>query len=440
MARLLFMVWPFPTHLHPFMALALEARAQGHEVAFYSGGAAVPVLAREGFRCFPFREVDWGRVAQTVDDLIAGRKRPSQTRRLWPRFLVETVPAQLRDLEAVLAGWPADALVCDIAMWAPILILRERIDIPIIAFSHVAHCILPGPDGPIQGTALPRNRHGWTEFYARMAASAANLVTARTRRRANALRREFGLAPLEMGVNAFTGALPLYLVPSAPEFDNCRRDLPPSVRYVGPCLWDKHADDPAPDWLEQMLKQMLEQIPRHRSVVVVDEGGLYEHEPRVLQMAARGLAGLPLTVVLLAGEGGATAGLDLGPLAPNVILQPHAPLSGILPLADALITNGNSESVLAALQAGLPAVVLPSIWDQAEMAWRVAETGVGMRVSPWRATPARLRRAALHVLDEPSFRDNAVKMGAALARCGGPARAAALIDELAGRASQANAL
>jgi UDP:flavonoid glycosyltransferase YjiC (YdhE family) len=50
--------------------------------------------------------------------------------------------------------------------------------------------------------------------------------------------------------------------------------------------------------------------------------------------------------------------LDLGPLAPNVMLQPHAPLSDILPIADALVLNGNSESVLAALQAGLPAVVL----------------------------------------------------------------------------------
>jgi len=105
-----------------------------------------------------------------------------------------------------------------------------------------------------------------------------------------------------------------------------------------------------------------------------------------------------------------------------------------------LVTNGNSESVLAALQAGLPAVVLPSIWDQAEMAWRVAETGAGLRISPWRATPARLRRAVLRVLDEPSFRDNAVKMGAALARCGGPAGAAGLIDDLVGHALRTNAL
>ena len=126
MARLLFTVWPYPTHLHPFIALAREARSRGHDVAFYTGGGALSTLAREGFRCFPFREVDWGRVARTVDDLIAGRKRPSAMRRLWPRFLVETVPAQVRDLEAVLAVWPADTLVCDIAMWAPILILRER--------------------------------------------------------------------------------------------------------------------------------------------------------------------------------------------------------------------------------------------------------------------------------------------------------------------------
>ena len=436
MARLLFTVWPFPTHLHPFLALARAASAQGHEVAFYTGGGAVSAVAREGFPCFPFREVDWGRVAAIVDDLIAGRQRPSHMRRLWPTFLVETVPAQVRDLEAVLAGWPADALVCDIAMWAPILILRERTGIPVIAFSHVAHCILPGPEGPTQGIALPRRRNAWRKLYAGLLARAATLITARTRRKANALRREFGLAPLDMGVNAFTGALPLYLVPSAPEFDNCRSDLPPAVRYVGPCLWDKHRDQEPPDWLEQIPAR----FPGHQPVVLVDEGALFTHEPRVLQMAARGLSGLPLTVILLAGEGRVPADLKLGPLASNVVLHPHAPLSDVLPMADVLVTNGNSESVLAALQAGLPAVVLPSIWDQAEMAWRVAETGVGLRISPWGATPERMRRAVLRVLEVPSFLDNAVKMSAVLAHCGGPAHAAGLIDDLVRRTPRTNAL
>jgi UDP:flavonoid glycosyltransferase YjiC (YdhE family) len=157
-------------------------------------------------------------------------------------------------------------------------------------------------------------------------------------------------------------------------------------------------------------------------------------------MAARGLAGLPLTVILLAGQGRDPAGLQLGPLASNVVLHAHAPLSDLLPLADALVTNGNSESVLAALQVGLPVVVQPSIWDQAEMAWRVAETGTGLRIPTWRASPGRMRRAVLRVLREPSFGHNSVIMGAALARRGGPARAAGLIDELIGCRQRAGAL
>lgn len=423
MARLLFTVWPYATHLHPFVAVALEARVHGHEVAFYTGGAALPVLEREGFRTFPFREVDWGLVAHTVDDLIAGRKRPSQMRRLWPRFLVETVPAQVRDLEAVLAQWPADALVCDIAMWAPILILRERCGIPVAALSHVANCILPGPDGPIQGMDLPRRRAGILALWASMFSHAANLVTAHTRRRANALRRQFGLSPLAISVNEFTGTLPLYMVPSAPELDNNRRDLPPTVHYVGACLWDKPSSQMPPAWLDA--------IPRDRPMVVVDEGALFTHDPLVLRLAARGLANLALTVILLAGEGRDPASLDLGLLPSNVRLHAHAPLSDILPMADALVTNGNSESVLAALDRGLPVVVLPSIWDQAEMAWRVAETGAGLRVSPQFASPKRLRQAVLRVLEESVFRVHARKIGAALALCGGPPKVAELIGNLA---------
>ena len=419
MPRLLFTVWPFPTHLHAFVALAQEARRGGYEIAFYTGGAALETLRSEGFRCFPFREVDWGCVAHTVEDLIAGRKRPSAMRRLWPNFLVETVPAQVRDLEAMLAEWPADGIVCDIAMWAPILILRELTGIPVIAFSHVAHCILPGPDGPIHGLALPHRRNPWNNIVAAIASRAGDLVTARTRRRANALRCQFGLPPLATGVNQFTGTLPLYLVPGAPEFDNCRRDLPPSVHYVGPCLWEKYAGAASPDWLDR--------VRRDQPVVVVDEGALYAGEPHVLDLAARGLAGLPLTVILLAGEGRDVARLKHGPFAPNVTLHPHAPLSEVLPVADVLVTNGNSESVLVALRAGLPIVVLPSIWDQAEMAWRVAETGCGLRISPRFARPGTVRKAVRRVLEEPSFGDRAAGMGRTLALCGGPARAIELI-------------
>jgi MGT family glycosyltransferase len=421
MARLLFTVWPFLTHLDPFVALARAARARGHEVAFYTGGEAGRLLAPEQFRCFPFQAVDWSRVAATVDNLIARRLSPFHVSRNWARFLVETVPAQAHDLEAVLVRWPADILVCDIAMWAPILILYERTGIPVVPFSHVANCILPGPEGPIQGIALPRDHNVIQKLAAEAVSRAVKLITARTRARANALRRGFGLSPLRVSVNEFTGTLPLYLMPSVPELDNHRRDLPPSVRYVGACLW-QNGPRQAPAWIAD--------IPNDRPCVLVDEGGFFAPEPRLLWMAARGLADLPLSVVLLAGHGRDLAQLKVGPLAPNVALHSHAPVSGLLPLARAFVTNGNSNSVAAALQAGVPIVVLPSTWDQAELAWRVQETGAGLRLAPWRATPGDLRQAVERVLDEPSFREAAAKTGTAMARAGGPTRATELLEDV----------
>lgn len=421
MARFLFTVWPFPTHLDPFIALANALRGRGHEAAFYSGGEGGAVLSREGYRCYPFEEVDWRRVAETVDDLIAGRRRPSQMRRLWPKFLVETARGQVRDIERILAQWPADALICDIAMWGPILVLHERLGIPVIPFSHVANCILPGPERPVPGVALPGGGRGLARMLGRALAAGAELVTARTRREANALRREFNLPPLHVSVNAYTGSMPLYLVPGAPEFDNHRGDLPRPVHYVGPCLWDKHQGQAAPPWLAT--------VPTGRPCVVVDEGALFTPEPRLLELAARGLADLPLTVILLAGHGRDPAGLKLGRLPDNVTLHAHAPLSEVLPKAKVLVTNGNTESVLNGLQAGLPVVVVPSLWDQAEMAWRVQETGVGLRLAPRRPRPKDLQGAVLRVLNERSFGLNVAAMQAAFARYGGPQHAAELIEQ-----------
>jgi MGT family glycosyltransferase len=216
--------------------------------------------------------------------------------------------------------------------------------------------------------------------------------------------------------------MPLYLVPSAPELDYSRQDLPSSVHYVGPCLWDKPEDAPEPDGVRRMNPG--------RPRVVVDEGGLFVNEPRLFKLAVAGLSSSPVQVVLNAGDGRDPKTLELGPLPPNVTLSSHTPLSHLLPSTDLLVTNGNSNAVLAALSRGIPVVVLPSIWDQAEVAWRVHETGTGLRISPRRPTAERMRTAVMQVLDQPCFRQNAERMAVALGRPGGPARAATLIENL----------
>jgi UDP:flavonoid glycosyltransferase YjiC (YdhE family) len=91
--------------------------------------------------------------------------------------------------------------------------------------------------------------------------------------------------------------------------------------------------------------------------------------------------------------------------------------------------------VLAALRAGVPLVVVPNEWDRPENAQRVVEAGAGLRIAPDKCTPERLRAAVNRVLSEPSFRKNAQRLATAFSSCGGPERAAKLLERL-GRAER----
>jgi MGT family glycosyltransferase len=422
MAKFLLTVWPFATHLHPNIALAHALRERGHEVAFYTGSTARPVVEGEGFRCFPFQGVDEEHVGQIVESIISPRRYPFQSEALWREFLLLTVPSQLDDLGTVLAAWPVDVIVSDMAMWGPILVLHETWDGPVAVFLHVAYCLVPGRDGSVGGLPLPRPRSRYTRLYVRLVRTVSDFFTAGVRRAASKLRQAYGLSPIDVSVREFAGKLPLYLVPSTPEFDYERRDLPPSVHYVGPCLWDKPKNELPPAWLER--------IRRDLPCVFVTEGALHTHEPVVLRTAAQALADQPIQVIMTTGERRDPSELGLGPIAPNVQVERWMAPSDLLPVADLVITTGNPDIVLAALSAGVPLIVVPTTWDQSSNARRVVDEGAGLRLALRRCTPERLRAVVERVLGEPSFRQSAERLAADFARYGGPARAAELLEGL----------
>jgi MGT family glycosyltransferase len=422
MAKFLLTVWPFASHLHPNIALAHALRERGHEVTFYTGSTARPTVEGAGFRCFPFQRVDEDRVGQVVESIMSRRHQIFQSKALWHEFLLLTVSSQLGDLEAVLAATPPDVIVSDIAMWGPILVLHETWDGPVAAFSHVAHCLVPGRDGSIGGLPFPRPRNRWTPLYARLIRMVSDFFTADVRRAASKLRQAYGLSSIDVSVREFAGRMPLYLVPSTPEFDYERCDLPPSVHYVGPCLWDKPKDGPPPAWLGR--------IRRDLPCVFVTEGTLHAREPVVLWEAAQALANLPMQVIMTTGERRAPSELGLEPIAPNVRVEQWVAPSDLLPVADLVVTTGNSDIVLAALSAGVPLIVVPTIWDQSSNARRVVDKGVGLRLAVRYCTPQRLRATVKRVLEEPSFRQNAERLAVVFARYGGPTRAAELLEGL----------
>jgi MGT family glycosyltransferase len=195
------------------------------------------------------------------------------------------------------------------------------------------------------------------------------------------------------------------------------------VRYVGPLLW--HPPEP-PGTLA-----WLDQVRADRPWVHVTEGTSHFQQPLLLPAAARGLAGAPFEAILTTGQERDPAALGL-PSASNVHVTGWLSHGELLPRCAAIVTTGGAQTIASALAAGVPLVVVPTLWDKPANARRVAAAGVGVRLAPKDCTPERLRAAVEEVLDDPSYRRAAGRMAQALAAAPGPTGAAAMIAELAG--------
>lgn len=74
-------------------------------------------------------------------------------------------------------------------------------------------------------------------------------------------------------------------------------------------------------------------------------------------------------------------------------VERHVPLADVLPRCAAVVTHGGSGTVVAALAAGVPCVVLPMGADQPWNADRVAALGTGLVLDAVTAAPAAVRAA-----------------------------------------------
>jgi MGT family glycosyltransferase len=418
MSRFLVTLWPFTGHLLPQMAIAGALRERGHEVAFFSGEAVRERVASEGFELFPFERLDQERAFRNMRAIEAGgRIRP--VLRDW---LVETIPDQLTDVRHVLERWRPDVIATDLSLWGPIVVLHEAEPIPVALSSTFMGPLIPGPQAPAWGFGLRAPRTARARAINGAISRLTELAGRGLRRRVDEIRAEHGLGPLPEPVNRYTARLPLYLVGNVRELDYNRRDLPPSVHYVGNCIW--YPSTP-PETAEA-----LADIRTDRPWVHVADSTLASGEPRLLQAAVEGLAGEPLEVLISTGGGRAPEGLGLGALPQNVHVARWYDHGELLPRCAALVTVGGKATVLAAAEARVPMVVVPTTWDKPDNARRVTHAGAGVRVPARRCTPERLRAAVRQVLAEPRYRIGAHRLAALLAAAPGADEAARLLEGL----------
>ena len=247
------------------------------------------------------------------------------------------------------------------------------------------------------GAALAAEQHG--VLHTRVAiglASTEELGLGLAAAAIDAIRRAEGLPP-DPDADRLRGSPYLSVFPES--LDEGR--MPETHRFHDPA-WEE-APRELPDWWPGRDDQPL---------VYVTFGSVAGSFPQALPvygLALQALAGLPVRALLTVGR---DLDLDALPPAPdNVRVERWVPQQDVLGHAAAAVVHGGSGSMLGAIAAGVPLVVVPLFADQPQNARRVAEVGAGLAVEPNRedpeATAAALRAAVSRVLEEPSYGDRA---------------------------------
>lgn len=218
----------------------------------------------------------------------------------------------------------------------------------------------------------------------------------------NAVRHRRGLPPLAHVLDQIRRAH-RQLILTSPDFD-FPATLPAGARYVGPILDD-------PPWAGATWTPPAGADP----LVLVAMSSTFQDQIGSLQRVIDALGTLPVRAIVTTGPA-----IDPAALRPpaNVTIARSAPHRHVLPHAALVVTHAGHGTVMKALAAGVPMVLLPHGRDQADTAVRVAARGAGItlkRTAGSKAIAAAVRR----VLRSGSFRAAAAQLGEAVRRDAG---------------------
>lgn len=400
MTRVLLTTAPMASHVRPAVPLVRELIGRGHEVIWYTGGQFESVATAAGARFVAATApVDEDAILRSV----GGRRGFSGLNRLVLELFLKPIPAYAADVNSVFDRLDPEVVVSDHSFRAGLFAAEQR-GIPRVAYSTgplnlSSVDVAPFGLGWQPAASLPgrlRNRVMWRLIY--------GLVYRERQKVLGRVRAQLGLRPLGgYSIDWVAQITDAYLQTGIPEFEYPRRDLPPSVRFIGPT--QPASVDPAarPEWWPELAAAR----EQGRRVVFVTQGTIATDMANLVLPTVQALAGSDVLLVAT------TSGQDPETVLPaarrpaNLRLEAFVPYTALMPMVDLVVTNGGYGGVQTALQHGVPLVVSGTSEDRMETNARVVWSGTGVSLKTDRPKPARVARAVHKVLGDPSYRDRA---------------------------------
>ena len=405
MARYLVYTSPARSHLYQIVPTLEELGRRGHEVAVRTLSSEVGLLRELGFE------------AESIDPAIE-RKEHADWKARTPigalqdslHVFFERARYEGPDLRRAMEKERPDMLLVDINTWGA-MAAAESSGMP---WATWCPYFLPTPsrDAPPFGLGLPPARGALGRLRDRLLRPVLLGIYNRQAPELDAVRTDLGAPPVRRIERAMLRA-PLMLYMTAEPFEYPRSDWPPSVRMVGPGIWDPPAKPPA--WLDEFDKPL----------VLVTCSTEFQNDGKLVRASLEALAEEEVSIVVT------TAGVDPSSFTPppNARIERFLPHSPLLERASCVVCRGGMGITQKALAAGVPVCVVPFGRDQFEVARHVEVADAGTRLPASRLRPDRLRKAVREAMGK---RAGAERIASAFAAAGGPRAAIDALEALLG--------
>ena len=289
------------------------------------------------------------------------------------------------DVRGELERRPVDVAVGELLTFSSMIGARG-LGVPCAVVSTTV-LALPGWGAPPFGPGLPPANGAAGRLRDRVVFALSDRMWDKGLPAINDARAANGLSPLRHTLEQMTDVDRLLLLTTrALEYPGFTP--PENVLTTGARLGD-------PAWTEP-----LELPAGDDPLVLVGLSSTFMDQGRAIDRIAQALGTLPVRAIITTGPA-----IDPAAVAApaNVTVVQSAPHSEVLEHAAAMVTHAGHGSVVKALAAGVPLVMLPFGRDQNDVAARAAHAGAGVRLKPTasaakiaaavarRARPARLR-------------------------------------------------
>ncbi len=402
-------------HLNPMTTLGYELQRRGHRVTLFGVLDAQPKTLAAGLKFWTIGEKEFPAGASAASFTQLGELSGLAAFKYIVTLFQQSTAMLLREAPQAIVAAGVEVLLIDQTSFGGGTV-ADFLEIPFISVCCALMLNLETGIPPINTTwsyspawwAQLRNHFGH-QLLSRIAQPIVKVVAE--------YRREWKLPPHFHPDDAYSQLAQLCQQPA--EFEFPRQHLSPYFHFNGP-YHHPASREPASFPFEKLTG---------RPLIYASMGTLQNRLSGVFKNIAQACVGLDAQLVIALGGGSNPESLPDLPGAPLVV--GYAPQLELLQIAVLTITHAGMNTALESLSNGVPMVAIPIANDQPGIAARIAWTGAGEVVTLAKLNGSRLQAAVKRVLTEDSYKQNAVRLKAAIRRGGGVSRAADIVEQVA---------